>query len=331
LDTRASSEEPLFRQVRFAGRDDAERFLSELTNSIADVRFSTGSEFHASYAGGSIGRCSLHRGMHSDIGFRVRSADEHLIMLPQTGGVRFESQGGEFDARAGKSVLWIPPHEEGDCQTTHDTSGVAIVIDSASFAEQAERIAGRSGAAVSSAAIPTMLDTGDPRVATLARNTLAVFGEVLALERSGLPPILAASFDDMLLGIVSGLALSFDEGSIGATASVGNGAVGAARDYIHAHAAEPVRLSSLADRLGVGLRSLQIGFRREYGMSLRDFLTARRLELARTKLMSGAPGTRVLDVALESGFADLGMFSARYQSAYGELPSTTLRRHRSRR
>jgi len=49
-------------------------------------------------------------------------------------------------------------------------------------------------------------------------------------------------------------------------------------------------------------------------------------ERARSELLRGSPGARVMDIALRSGFPHYGRFSVEYRRRYGETPSQTLKR-----
>jgi AraC-type DNA-binding domain-containing proteins len=99
-----------------------------------------------------------------------------------------------------------------------------------------------------------------------------------------------------------------------------------AHDFIRQNAARPIALSDIAAASGVGARSLQIGFRRAFGITPMQALCRERLRRARLDLEAGAPGETVTDVALRWGFTHLGRFSADYRTAFGELPRETLRR-----
>jgi transcriptional regulator GlxA family with amidase domain len=90
-----------------------------------------------------------------------------------------------------------------------------------------------------------------------------------------------------------------------------------------------LRIADLAKTMGVTVRSLQIGFRRQFGCSPLQYLLTRRLELARERLMSPMPGDTITMIATEHGFMNLGKFASRYRARFCELPSETLRRRRS--
>jgi transcriptional regulator GlxA family with amidase domain len=98
-------------------------------------------------------------------------------------------------------------------------------------------------------------------------------------------------------------------------------------DYLAANAAEPVRLADLAELTGMSVRAIQAGFKATQGCSPMAFLKLRRLELARKRLLSAAPGTTtVAAIALDCGFSHLGRFSALYRARFGESPSAAVRR-----
>ena len=92
------------------------------------------------------------------------------------------------------------------------------------------------------------------------------------------------------------------------------------------NAAASIAVPDVAAALGVSVRSPQQGFRQWRNTTPHDF----RLRLIHDELCRSGEDTDVTTVALRHGFTHLGRFSAYYQSAFGELPSTTLRRRRPR-
>jgi len=96
-------------------------------------------------------------------------------------------------------------------------------------------------------------------------------------------------------------------------------------------AKEPATPSLIAKRLGVSLRTLELGFRDHRGSTPTQVLRRLRLEAARADLQSPDAATTVTSAALANGFAHLARFSAYYHSAFGEYPSETLTRSKRRR
>ena len=103
--------------------------------------------------------------------------------------------------------------------------------------------------------------------------------------------------------------------------------VRAAVELIDGHYAEALTVPDLAEAVGVSVRALQEGFRRDLGSSPTAYLRERRLAAARTALLAADPRERkVSDIAPSHGFLHLGRFSVEYRRAFGESPSTTLAR-----
>ncbi|MGJ5208630.1 AraC family transcriptional regulator [Bradyrhizobium sp. HKCCYLR20261] len=103
-------------------------------------------------------------------------------------------------------------------------------------------------------------------------------------------------------------------------------AVRRARDLLDAQATEPLDLNELAVAAGVGIRALQGGFRRHFGMSISDMLLDIRLARLNAQLMTAAPEARIIDLAFELGFTHLGRMAGAYREKFGETPSATLQR-----
>jgi AraC-like DNA-binding protein len=91
-------------------------------------------------------------------------------------------------------------------------------------------------------------------------------------------------------------------------------------------AAEPWTIEELARAVCIGARALQIGFRKEMGMTPMEYLREVRLRRTREELMNSAAPVQVSDVATRWGFYHFGRFSQLYRERFGMLPSDTLRR-----
>jgi len=101
-----------------------------------------------------------------------------------------------------------------------------------------------------------------------------------------------------------------------------------ARDRLEAHAEEPLDLEKLAQLSGIGIRSLQLGFRRHFGVSISGALLDIRLARLRARLSNTKPGERIVDIAFDLGFSHLRRMASVYRAKFGESPSETLRRNR---
>ncbi len=101
-----------------------------------------------------------------------------------------------------------------------------------------------------------------------------------------------------------------------------------ARETLEAHAAEPLDLEKLSRHAGIGIRSLQLGFKRHFGVSISGALWDIRLEQLNARLSSAGAGERVIDIAFDLGFTHLSRMASNYRAKFGESPSATLRKGR---
>jgi AraC-like DNA-binding protein len=314
------------KDIVFATREEAEDYLSNIAACIKDVDFDDDG-FHMAYVGGSIGDCALHRGTTSYMRYRVSQSDEYHFIILQSGTVAFS--GGRYgeEAVARRKGLLLGPSSRGRCGVAAGSSGISMITTETAVRGFAERLIGDGREVVLSPAAVTAFDLAEPVGATLARNVTSVFHELQALGRSGLSKLAKANFDEILVGLAAVAISPTIRNYVGDnTKPSGSQSVRRAREYIHAHAADPISLSELAARLGIGLRALQLAFRREVGCSPREYLMTCRLEVARSRLLSDEEGATVTQIALECGFSDMTVFSRKYREQFGEKPSETLRR-----
>ena len=99
-----------------------------------------------------------------------------------------------------------------------------------------------------------------------------------------------------------------------------------ALDAMHASLERDIGLSELAEVAGLSSRALQRQFKTFLGKTPHEALRDTRLACARRQLLQGAPGAKIMDVALSCGFPHFGRFSIEYRRRYGETPSQTLKR-----
>jgi AraC-like DNA-binding protein len=104
-----------------------------------------------------------------------------------------------------------------------------------------------------------------------------------------------------------------------------------AEAYIHEHAREPLTLADIAFAADVPIRTLLDCFKRFRGESPMKVVRDVRLDAARQSLVHAGERERVADIALGSGFGNLGRFAIAYREKFGESPSETLRRVRPER
>ena len=102
-----------------------------------------------------------------------------------------------------------------------------------------------------------------------------------------------------------------------------------AERHLQANFHSAVQLVALAEFTGVSKRTLQEGFKRFRGKAPSQFSRDMRLDMARKALILHGL-ENVTGIALEFGFTHFGRFAQAYAARFGECPSDTLRRRRSR-
>lgn len=142
----------------------------------------------------------------------------------------------------------------------------------------------------------------------------------------GAPQVLGHLREALLSALLLGLDSTLRQRLERPTSTVDARVVRTAAEILAARAAEPISIADVAMATGVGLPSLERSFKAARGCTLRDFLRAERLELARRRLVAATPGTTVTQVLHASGFGHAGEFSRAYCTRFGERPSETLRR-----
>jgi len=98
--------------------------------------------------------------------------------------------------------------------------------------------------------------------------------------------------------------------------------------WLRSHLSEPVQLETLAQIAGVRPRTLETHFKLFLGTTPLGWVRRARLARARQQLLNAGPQDTVTDIALASGFNQLGRFAGVYRKNFGEHPSTTIERTR---
>jgi len=104
-------------------------------------------------------------------------------------------------------------------------------------------------------------------------------------------------------------------------------ALGLIFEYIDANKHRPLRVAELCSVTDVSLRTIQMLFKQELGMTLKTYLTGQRLYgVHRDLWVAAQERVRVSDVARKWGFWHMSQLSSDYRKIFGELPSETLAR-----
>lgn len=274
-----------------------------------------------------LSNMSLFRNVTSGYACRADPTDTVRITLPAAGTV-------EVVTPTRAPVVAIAALKGSVClseavgrNVPSDYKGFHFAISKDHLLARAQLLTGRR---FSEAEIAPSVDLRTLEGASLYRNIANAFFEVEHLTANGFGPLAQVLANDLIVNLAAVAILrGMREQLTQRQPSVGANAIETARQFIDAHAAEPISLNELASHLGVSSRALQQGFRRRFGCTPSEHLFACRLGLARTRLLSPTDQTRVATVAVECGFVNVGAFAARYRSVFGEQPSQTLKMAKS--
>lgn len=89
--------------------------------------------------------------------------------------------------------------------------------------------------------------------------------------------------------------------------------------FMEDHLHQPVTVLDVAAHVGIGVRALQLAFRKNRGCSPGQWLRERRLEMAHASLATGM--VTVTEAAFACGFGDLSAFAAQFRRHFGYAPS----------
>ena len=107
-------------------------------------------------------------------------------------------------------------------------------------------------------------------------------------------------------------------------------AVACACRFIDSYLGKPLGLSGLCAHCGVGVRTLEYGFRQFYDTTPISFIKSLRLTRTRS-VLTRAVGQRtsISATARRLGFTHMGQYAQDYRALFGESPTMTLRRAQS--
>jgi AraC family ethanolamine operon transcriptional activator len=98
-------------------------------------------------------------------------------------------------------------------------------------------------------------------------------------------------------------------------------------DYLHSYGETIPTIPELCKIAKLSERNLQYGFKEYLGITPIRYLRLLRLNgVRRDLLISNNKKDRVVDVALNWGFIELGRFAREYRQLFQELPSATLKK-----
>jgi AraC-like DNA-binding protein len=252
-----------------------------------------------------------------------------LVQIPLTGSAKIRTGAREFETSPASRASLLSPTVPTR-MVWNGCAQVILLLDRHMVEQRAAVLAGRATGEVE-------FDPAIDLETAEARRLCARLGELMQLaERLGPGGLMSATacadwretlLDHLLNGQRHGLSESIRTFSDHAERLPRT--LRRARDYLEAAAGQPLNLAQLASSAGVGIRALQLGFRRHFGVSISQMLLDIRLANLHAQLCRAQGDASVTEIAFGLGFTHLSRMAGAYRAKFGELPSATLRRRTS--
>jgi AraC-like DNA-binding protein len=247
-----------------------------------------------------------------------------LLQIPVRGSARIQTASRDVASAPGISASLLSPTIPTRMTWENNCAQIILLVDRRLLEQRAAALSGRPIGAVEF----------EPAVDLCCNRPLQsqILEFVDLAERLGpqrqLSPMAAANLRETLLGsLLLGLRHSASDAidRFGGRAEALPQPLRRAREFLYAHAEEPLDLAQLAEAAGTGIRALQLGFRRHFGTSISEMLRDIRLAHLNVRLTGASPDTRITDIAFELGFTHLSRMASAYRAKFGETPSATMR------
>ena len=221
----------------------------------------------------------------------------------------------------GRQLSALPPRGEFELLAGAGMDLMAVCVDTEPLAKLATTLFGPDFELRMPAPAPVQHPGFDETAFTrllgaalsLARDNLA------QLEQPAARHMLSLSLADAVLQCMGSKAF---EARPPATTPALRHIVAKAREYMQAHADEPISVPDLCAATGVSRRSLQYAFEDVLHLSPVTYLRVMRLNRVRCEMQACREDT-IGDIAARWGFWHLSRFAIDYARLFGELPSAT--------
>ena len=250
-----------------------------------------------------------------------------LLQLPLQGGALVSTSARDIATAPDVAASLLSPTMPTRMVWQNDCAQLILLVER-KLVEQ--RAAALAGGAVCAIEFDPAIDLAAPAAQALQAQMqgLVNLAEGLGSKRP-LSPAATANWREALLdGLLTGQhhGLSQAMQTFAGESQALPQALRRARDWLAAHAADPLDLVQLAGAAGIGIRALQLGFQRHFGMSISQMLLNLRLAELNARLAAAPPDTRIIDIAFDLGFSHVIRMAGAYRQKFGETPSATLRR-----
>lgn len=308
-------------------RGAAARFLETVYGGNIQHAFdSETAGFSASFCALRIGQLRLVKTGVTSLRCQRYSDTMVQLVVVLNGALRQQTEGMPNAIVATKDTIAVVPPYLRTIQECSKGQAIVLSLPITVLQRKYEELSGRPQKPDWACDIVRSIDPKSAAGVALTRNAKCAVAELLTLQEEGMFAVVEKAYEDLLSNLATAALFPNVNQTVGQRSDrAPSSVIAAARDYIAEHAAERILVADLAATLNINIRTLQMNFRKEYGLSPRDFLVQCRVERARNTLLSGGFGLSVTEIAFNSGFSDLSHFTQNYRRRYGEAPHKTLR------
>lgn len=313
--------------VRTSDLDDLVARVTDIMSSHTVVPARTG-EFTAEVSGAQTPGLSL---LDMNYGMALRLTAEPLpgyvaVCVPLVGSMRAAHQGRRLDAHAGQSAVVGTPASELVMDWDEALRLLVLRIDLRALQSFAARLVTDQPEKPDLWFDPAM-DTAET---TAALGQARLMQQVLAdAGPEAVNPLVAVQLREQVMStLLLGQPNSWTPALRYRPEPAIRSTITEAADLMRTHPDEALTIEGVARAVGLSVRALHAGFRRELDRSPKQYLQQVRLERAHADLLAAEPGSgvRVIDIAHRWGFSHPGRFATTYRHQYGEAPAITLAR-----
>ncbi|WP_027572671.1 AraC family transcriptional regulator [Bradyrhizobium sp. WSM1743] len=252
-----------------------------------------------------------------------------LVQVPLAGTARIRAGVSELDAAPDRTASLLSPTIPTRMMWS-DCAQAILLLDRRMVEQRAAALSGRAAGRVE---FDPVIDLDAPSGRALQTSLAELMTLAERVGPSGrLSPVAVADWREALLDHLLNRqrhGLSDAIQTFSGQAERLPRALRVARDHLADNAGEPLDLAQLACVSGIGIRALQLGFRRHFGLSISEMLLDMRLAGLHARLAHAARDASITDIAFDLGFTHLGRMAGAYREKFGETPSATLRRRMS--
>lgn len=251
--------------------------------------------------------------------------DFFLVQVPLAGQARIRCGNKEILSDPGLASVPHPDHTLS-MEWSSGNPQIIFYAERVALETQLGRLLGRPGRQ------PIEFDLGmqmtAPRVTSWWRSVELLREEIVSASPLLDEPLAVRQLEQMIMTRLLLAHPNTASASLQAGVAIQSRVVARARTLMEEHAGEELTVADIAEAVGVSLRALQEGFRRDLSTSPSAYLRDVRMERAHAQLRLGDPTrTTVTEIAHRCGFVHLGRFSVEYRRRFGQSPSQTLTMH----